>query len=206
VYSRHPSFVLGFHGCDHDIAEDIFNGKTILKPSTNDYDWLGNGVYFWENNPVRALEYARHIQKNPERTTGSVKKPAVIGAIIDLGNCLNLMESESIKVVKEAHKTLSDIAKDLSIPLPINKNVEGSNDFLLRHLDCLVVEFLHTLREKDEKFQSYSSARGLFKEGSPAYTGAAFYDKTHIQICVRNPNCIKGYFRPLTKNQRFPIP
>ena len=28
------------------------------------------------------------------------------------------------------------------------------------------------------------------------YDGAGFLDKTHIQICIRNPNCIKGYFIP----------
>jgi hypothetical protein len=31
---------------------------TAFKPSNNDYDWLGPGIYFWEANPLRGLEFA----------------------------------------------------------------------------------------------------------------------------------------------------
>ena len=34
--------------------------------------------------------------------------------------------------------------------------------------------------------------RGIFAEGEPAYPGAAFDAKTHVQIAVRNADCIKG--------------
>jgi hypothetical protein len=41
------SFVLGFHGCDQSVADDLLNGKDFV-PSANDWDWLGSGIYFWE--------------------------------------------------------------------------------------------------------------------------------------------------------------
>ena len=48
-YEIYPSFVLGFHGCDREIGEAVLNGDiTHLDPSRNDYDWLGEGVYFWD--------------------------------------------------------------------------------------------------------------------------------------------------------------
>ena len=57
-------------------------GKTELLASTNDYDWLGNGIYFWRNNEERTWEWANDLAK---RKSSLVKEPAVIGAIIDLG-------------------------------------------------------------------------------------------------------------------------
>ena len=52
------SFVLGYHGCDADIARRaVLEGVNIIK-SDKDYDWLGPGAYFWESDPQRALEWA----------------------------------------------------------------------------------------------------------------------------------------------------
>ena len=67
MYSSVSTIVLGFHGCDKKVKQAIINGKERLKPSENDYDWLGNGIYFWENNPKRALEYAKMLKEHPER-------------------------------------------------------------------------------------------------------------------------------------------
>ena len=51
--------------------------------------------------------------------------------------------------------------------------------------------------------KSYDSVRGVFVEGSPVYENSGIMNKTHIQICVTNPNCIKGYFRPLEHNKEY---
>jgi hypothetical protein len=85
MYASLPNFIIGFHGCDKSVAGDVINGNTTLIASQNDYDWLGHGIYFWENNPNRAFEYAQMLKDNPGRTKGMVNKPAVVGAIIDLG-------------------------------------------------------------------------------------------------------------------------
>jgi hypothetical protein len=37
------SFVLGYHGCDAEIAEKLLRGEPF-EQSQNDYDWLGHGV------------------------------------------------------------------------------------------------------------------------------------------------------------------
>jgi hypothetical protein len=47
------SFILGYHGCDADVATRLIEGEPF-KASENDYDWLGPGIYFWESNPQRA--------------------------------------------------------------------------------------------------------------------------------------------------------
>jgi hypothetical protein len=46
------------------------------------------------------------------------------------------------------------------------------------------------------EFKLFDSARGVFTEGGPAYPGAGILEKSHIQICIRNSNCIKGFFLP----------
>ena len=42
-----------------------------------------------------------------------------------------------------------------------------------------------------------------FWEGDELYPNAGFREKDHIQICVRNPNCIKGYFLPRELENAF---
>jgi len=112
MYSTLPHFVLGFHGCDKSVADEIIShSNNHLEQSTNEYDWLGHGIYFWENNPARALEYATFLKNHPERISKGKRPiviPAVVGAVIDLGYCLNLLESHSLDVVKESYKILKD--------------------------------------------------------------------------------------------------
>jgi hypothetical protein len=77
---------------------------------------------------------------------------------------------------------------------------------VLRHLDCAAIEFMHSQIsiqcKKERTTQGYSdyrifdSTRGVFTEGGPAFEGAGLFEKSHIQICIRNPNCIQGFFMP----------
>ena len=49
----------------------------------------------------------------------------------------------------------------------------------------------------------FDSLRAAFIEGERIYPGAGFYDKTHVQICVRNPNCVKGFFLPRKEQDSY---
>jgi hypothetical protein len=40
----------------------------------------------------------------------------------------------------------------------------------------------------------------MFIEGGVVYEGAGFHEKTHVQIAIRTPEMIKGYFRPLVNH------
>ena len=42
--------------CDKSVVDAVVAGKTELLASTNDYDWLGNGIYFWGNNEEKNLK------------------------------------------------------------------------------------------------------------------------------------------------------
>ena len=202
LYSRRSNLVIGFHGCDLSVAHKVVTGEEDLLASTNDYDWLGNGIYFWENNEARALQWAQELAK---RSSSSVKTPAIIGAVIDLGYCLDLTDSQCLEELKIGYETLVTLSKEAGIPMPKNANLGTSTDLLLRKLDCAVIETMHKLNKAANK-RAYDSVKGVFWEGERLYPNAGFAEKNHIQICVCNPNCIKGYFLPREINKKYPNP
>ena len=200
MYSTRTGLVLGFHGCDEAVAMKVLTGEILLKKSVNNYDWLGNGSYFWENSPSRAMEFALHLQQFPKYSKGKIEKPAVIGAVIDLGYFLDLLDYNNLQLLKTGYEILK--LTSLS-ELPENKSIGGIGDLLLRELDCAVIEALHTF-EEDSHQQPFDSIRGVFTEGKELYPNAGFREKDHIQICVRNPNCIKGFFLPRQLDGDYP--
>jgi hypothetical protein len=197
LYSKRPSFVLGFHGCDRSTAEKVISGDEDLAPSMNEYDWLGHGIYFWENNIERAWKFAEEVK----RRGGKIKEPAVIGAILDLGYCMDLIDSRYLEELEETYELFKTSMIWQGEQIPVNKKTK-SGEILIRNLDCGVIEFAHYLNRETNK-QPYDSVRGVFWEGGELYPGAGFSKKNHIQICARNPNCIKGYFLPRKRTNKW---
>ena len=179
------SFVLGYHGCDRVVGEHLLSGAKSLLPSNNDYDWLGPGVYFWESNPDRALEFAK--EKHSRRD--GIESPFVVGAVIDLGLCLDLTTKDSIENLRDAHRSLLDTIDPTGGPMPVN-----GPETWRRRLDCAVIRFLHLIRQ-DTESEPIDTVRGIFTKGNPIYAGSGFLEKTHVQIAVANLDCIKAVFR-----------
>ena len=182
------SLVLAYHGCDRSLADKVIAAGQGLRPSSNEWDWLGHGLYFWEDSHDRALRWAQDASKTNPST---VKKPAVVGAVIDLGNCLNLVDSKTLGLVKAAHAEYVKICQTAGTPLARNRGP----DLRARYLDCAVMETLHKLRERT-KLEPFDTVRGFFVEGKELYPGAGLRELDHIQICVRSPRQIMGYFKP----------
>lgn len=104
-----PFQITGFHSCDKSVGLRVLNGECDLMPSTNSWDWLSDGIYFWEQNPERALEYAEESAGGSQYNKVRIETPFVLGAIIELGNCLNLVEATSLSILTEAYKGLKKI-------------------------------------------------------------------------------------------------
>jgi hypothetical protein len=203
MYTTITGLILGFHGCDKSLQKDILLGKDSLKPSKNRYDWLGNGIYFWDNSPSRAIEYANALKANPGRANKPIKEPAVLGAVLDLGFCLDLLDYDNLKILSTAYDLLIPPRMGPLSALPQNKSGGSEEDLLYRELDCSVIQRLHQLR-LNRGLRPYDSVRGVFWEGKLLYPDAGFREKNHIQICICNPSCIKGYFHPLKEDKTAP--
>lgn len=203
MYSKRTGLILGFHGCDKELRDRIVAEKgVVLKPSNNQYDWLGGGAYFWENNKERALSFAKELKENPPKGKENlIKEPAVLGAVIDLGYCLDLLDSQYLKILNKSYEFLCESKKKYGKKIPSNvTNQKG--ELMRRYLDCAVIETTHSLNEKLGK-PEYDSVRGVFFEGKDLYPSAGFKEKNHIQIALRNPNCIKGYFIPRELDTKY---
>jgi hypothetical protein len=123
-----------------------------------------------------------------------INNPFVVGAIIDLGNCLDLLEADSIRIVEGAYQRFKRSCETLEIPLPKNRKI--GNELRIRTLDCAVINYVHLMREEEGE-PPFDTVRAAFIEGSPLYEHAGFHEQTHVQICVRKPLQIIGYFRPI---------
>lgn len=141
-------------------------------------------MYFWEHGPQRAREWAGD--------DGSV-----IGAVIQLGRCFDLMDVRDTQLLRAAYDGVVALYKEEGWDLPAN---EGP-DLKLRKLDCLVInQFMDAMDNElagggDAEFR-YQTVRCSFEEGEAAFPGSMLKTQTHIQISVRDSSCIIGVFRP----------
>jgi hypothetical protein len=160
-------FIVAYHGCDRKVAEKVIFGDMELKKSKNTYDWLGEGIYFWEQGLERAAEWARELHKR-----GKIEEPAVIGAYIHLGRCFDLTDVWAVDRLSEHYKALKAHLESLGMPLPVNKQRgKDDPDFLLRNLDCAVINFClgRYDRKSDTGAPYFQTVRGVFVEGQAAY-------------------------------------
>ena len=201
-YELLPSFLLCFHGTDEKTAKKILASNEHLAPSENDYDWLGHGTYFWEYSPQRAFQFAQEKFKRE----GRKDKVAVVGAIIDPGHCLNLLDASSLEYLRLGYDALLAERGGKKESLPKNGD---EKEIWNRRLDCAVINMVHQIRDETQttdwieanqnklSLPSFDTVRGAFWEGGPIYPNARIEKKNHVQICVKNMDRIKGYFRPI---------
>jgi hypothetical protein len=201
--NRFSRTVLGYHGCDRKLAHGLISGRIRIadwKISQNDYDWLGAGIYFWEHSPERAWQWA-HDARERYRRQGKGFTPAVVGAVIQLGACLDLTDADWAGALTEAYDITKRVYRAKGWALPSNTGPKP--DLGCRKRDCLVVnECVRLLDayalspENTAGLQPIQTVRAPFFEGEPLYPGAMFRSLSHIQIAVRNPACILGVFLP----------
>ncbi len=187
---RYQRTVIGYHGCDESVVPDVLLKGNKLKQSQNDYDWLGRGIYFWEHGSQRACEWAQNSR--------AIQRPALIGALINLGNCFDLLDTTHTQLLAELFPLYRQTCEETGSPLPVNLPAKRgiAEDLALRHLDCAVLNWCLDYLEKAEK-QRYHTVRCLFSEGTPVFEGSKILAKSHVQIAVRDETAIVGYFKPL---------
>ena len=162
----------GYHGTSKMAAEAIL--REGFQHSGNPYDWLGDGVYFFQDASQRAIEWA---------TNWYGDDAAVVAAEIVLTDCLDLIDTRWTRVITEVYDRYLEILKRSGIPIP--RQAGGAH-----RLDREVINY--AVGVLAERGIYIACVRGAFAEGRPIYPDSALYDLAHVQIAVRDiKRCIK---------------
>jgi hypothetical protein len=161
---------IGYHGTSVERAARIL--AEGFQASRNDYDWLGDGVYFFQDSPARAREWA--VERFGEAA-------AVLGAEIDLNGCLDLLDPKWHRIVRRSYADLMERLRRMGAEKP--RQTRGAH-----RLDRAVLN--HAVRLSTKRGFTIRSVRGAFVEGEPLFPGSAMFSKSHVQIAVRDPSAI----------------
>ena len=158
--------VLGFHGTSSEGARQILTSGFHL--SRNEWDWLGDGVYFFQDAPHRAFEWARERYEN---------NAAVVGAEIRLVNCFDLLDTRWTKIYSGLYDQFAKYLRDAGLPRP--RQTSGAH-----RLDRQLINY--SIGVLAEQGITIACVRSAFIEGSPVFPDSAIYDRAHVQIAVRD--------------------
>jgi hypothetical protein len=163
--------VIGYHGTSRQAALVVL--RDGFRISRNEYDWLGDGVYFFQDAPNRAREWA--AQRFGD-------EGVVIRSVIRLDDCLDLLDIKAHALLYEAYVAFVQISQQFGIPLP--KQTTGAHR-LDRAVVNYAVDFLAQRRGNAAR-----AVRGVFGEGNPVFPGSAILDRARVQIAVRDASLI----------------
>jgi len=108
-----------------------------------------------------------------EKLRGRVKAPATVGALIQLANCFDLMDTKFTEELPIAFSMLKKLHDETGQPLPENKG--KTPDQKLRRLDCAVLNlYLEALERDPDDPIRYDTVRCGFVEGPPRSKEAGF--------------------------------
>ncbi|MFB2969289.1 hypothetical protein ACE1CD_09980 [Aerosakkonema sp. BLCC-F183] len=166
--------VYGYHGTSADAAAAIIQRGFNI--SSNDYDWLGTGVYFFQDAPLRAWEWAN--QQHPTN-------PAVIRSVIRLEDSMDLLDIKWFPLLRNIYNSFVEEYRQTNRPLP-RQNPERSK---AHRLDCAYFNYIVDILQNSG--ESIRIIRAVFLEGERVFPNSAIFDRAHIQIAVRDTSLIE---------------
>jgi len=179
--------IVAYHGTTAYHADRLVAGHPF-KPSDNSDDWLGHGVYFWEYAPKQAWWWAEKFKK--------LEKPAVVGAMIRLGNCLDLLDPANVQSLKALHAAMMQKWHQTDAEIPENGNQH-------KNLDCAIFNHYYSLA--GEASRPIDTARAVYvptESAKRVWKRSWIYEEAHIQICVRNQQNILAVWH-VDQNGRY---
>lgn len=171
-YHDYHRTIIGYHGTDETTARSLVDGHPF-KASDGDNEWFGQGIYFWEYAPKQAWWWAQHVRNH--------SRPAVVGAVIRLGQCLDLLDPDNVR-------TLQAFSAEALKAWKASGETVPKNNRKYKKLDCALFNLFY-----DQARVPIESARAVYvPTGSKqrAWTGSWIYEEAHIQVCVREPKNI----------------
>jgi len=107
---------------------------------------------------------------------------------------------EHTRQLKVAYERFELLMRKQGKAIPKNRAAaHDDHDLLLRELDCALINwYMGQLDRESGTAYAYQTLRGVFQEDAAAFEGSTIREKSHIQICVRDTQCVIGYFLPTT--------
>ena len=165
--------IRGYHGTSATDAAVILRDGFI--PSDNDYDCLGNGVYFFQDGLAQARAWAKRAHPG---------EPAVVQADVRLEDCMDLKDSLGwLPILAQAHDEVLRVSREQGLPLP--RQTGGHH-----RLDRVVIELTVGILERAGI--RIRAVRGVFPEGAPAFPGSFLSEGSHVQVAVRDTELISN--------------
>jgi hypothetical protein len=165
--------IRGYHGTSATQAAVIVRDGFL--PSDNDYDCLGNGVYFFEDGLAPARAWAKRAHPS---------EPAVVQADVRLEDCLDLKDTLGwVPLLAQAHGEVVRVSEEQGRALPRQTGDE-------HRLDRAVMEF--TVSTLEREGIRVRAVRGVFAEGPPAFPGSFLSEGSHVQVAVRDTDLISN--------------
>ncbi|MFB2918715.1 MULTISPECIES: hypothetical protein [Aerosakkonema] len=166
--------VWGYHGTSAEAAELIVRDGFRIKSSR--YHWLGDGVYFFQDAPLRAWEWANQRYSDP----------AVIRSLIKLDeDCIDLVDIKWFSLIEEIYGLYLSSYELLKQPLPV-QNLERK----AHGIDCDFFNFMVRLLSESRGIK-VRAIRGVFIEGKRIFTNSAIFNRAHIQISILDTSLIQ---------------
>lgn len=161
-------YVEGWHGTTRETTKAVLGGES-LRPSRSRWDWLGDGVYFFQDSAERAWKWARERH---------AVEASVIRARIDLDGCLDLLQPRWFGVLEGLHDRVLSQLDVAGLTPPAQRG-------LAHGMDRLVINY--AVGALAGKGLHIRSVRAAFAEGEPAFPGSALFSLSHVQVAVRDP-------------------
>lgn len=185
-------FVNGYHATARKNGIDILQNH--FRQSVNETDWLGDGVYFWQDAPRRAWEWGLSGQKRQSDRTDEAapvidEPPLVIGAriLLPLDNTLDLLDTKWHRELTQRYLALLHSTLNAGCsPEDFDERFRQSGDLerpVPRRLDRLVINSL--VEELTAQGRQVLAVRAPFPEGRRLYPDSALRTRSHVQIAVR---------------------
>ena len=160
----------GHHGTSARMAATIV--AEGFRVSKNNYDWLGDGAYFFQDAPLRALTWA-------DSRFG--KDASVIECEVEIRDFIDLIDIKWAAWLALVHDRLIDELRAARMIPPVQKGKS-------HRLDRDVLNYGIGLLEAEGL--AVRGVRGAFTEGMPAYPNSALFTQSHVQIAVRDLSLI----------------
>ena len=158
---------IGYHGTTKNAAKQIVN-QSNFKVSAKIDDWLGTGVYFFENDCKQAYNFVKKGRR--------VADASIIKATLEPEFVFDLLLTEAVSVFTDVHNKI--------LPRLIRMYGEDSN---IDNYNGLIINYICA-----NSNIHFDMVRGVFPTPKKETIEGTTITPSQIQLCVRKLDCIKN--------------